>query len=231
MKSKVIVFLLFTLMSLSAAALPRAFQASYTVEKGRLTIGEMNISLVYNGSAYSYKKSSKAKGLAKLLSGDRITQNAAGSFKGNFMQSSHYLYHHKSKRKNKKDDFTFVNPRLVKGTYKEAYEIAVPAGTIDRATMELLLARDLMANKKELSYSVVEKGKHKVYKLRRLGSETIKVAGRDYVCEKIIVERNNSNRKTISWLAKDLDYMPAQIQHIEKGSSIMTRLISLSFKE
>ena len=230
MKNKVIVFLLFTLMSLNAIALPRAFQASYVVEKGRLTIGEMKISLVYSGSAYSYKKSSKAKGLVRILSGDRITENAEGSFKGNFMQSSRYLYHHKSKRKDKKDAFIFVNPRLVKGTYKEAYETAVPAGTIDRATMELLLARDLMAKKKELNYSVVEKGKHKVYKLRRLGSETIKVAGRDYVCEKVMVERKNSNRKTISWLAKDLDYMPAQIQHIEKGSSIMTRLISLSFE-
>jgi len=230
MKNKVIVFLLLTLVSLNAIALPRAFQASYTVKKGHLTIGEMNISLVYNGSTYRYKKSSKARGLAAMLSGDRITENAEGTFKGNFMQSSHYLYHHQSKRKNKKDDFTFVNPRLVKGIYKEAYETAVPAGTIDRATMELLLAHDLTTKKKELNYSVVEKGKHKVYKLRRLGRETIKVAGKNYVCEKVIVERKNSSRKTISWLAEELDYMPAQIEHIEKGSAIMTRLISLSFK-
>lgn len=230
MKKNSVVFLVFILMSLNAAALPRAFHANYAVSKGPLKVGNMHISLEYKDNTYHYNKSSKARGLAAMLSGDRITENVNGTFKGDFMQSSHYVYHHQSKRKNKKDDFTFVNPRLVKGLYQQNYETVVPAGTIDRATMELVLARDLAAKKKTLSYSVIEKGKHKTYQLQRLGSETINVAGRRYQCEKVMVNRQDSDRKTILWLAQELDYMPAQIQHIEKGSSIMTRLTSLTFK-
>lgn len=217
-------------ISLHTIALPRAFQANYVVSKGGLSIGNMHMSLEYKGNTYHYKKFSKAKGLAAMLSGDRITENVNGTFKGDFMQASRYFYHHQSKRKNKKDDFTFVNPRLVKGLYQQRYETAVPAGTIDRATMELSIARDLAANKKTLKYSVIEKGKHKTYKLQRLGNETITVAGQRYTCEKVMVTREGKDRKTISWLAKELDYMPAQIQHIEKGSAIMTRLTSLTFK-
>ncbi len=216
-------------MTLNASALPRAFQANYTVSKGALKIGIMHSSLIYNGDAYSYKKSSKATGLASFLSGDRITENAGGKFKGNFMQSSSYLYHHKSKRKDRKDSFKFPSPTLVKGTYKEPYSLTVTRGTMDRATMELALARDMAAKKKDLKYSVVEKGKQKEYKLRRLGIETITISGKKYTCEKIIVDRKDSDRKTISWLAKELEYMPVQIEHIEKGTSIMTRLKSFHF--
>lgn len=230
MKKNIMVFLVLIFVSLNTMALPRAFEARYSVAKGEFNIGNMNMSLQYINNTYHYKKSTKAKGLAALLSGDRIIEHVEGSFKGNFIQSKHYLYHHKSKRKDKKDEFTFVNLRLVKGRYKESYETIVPAGTIDRATMELVLARDLAANKKILHYSVVEKGKHKTYQLQRLGRETISIGGRSYICEKVMVARKDSKRKTISWLALELDYMPAQIEHIEKGSSIMTRLISLTFK-
>lgn len=230
MKQKIMIFLILMGLSLHAIALPRAFQANYIVSKGVLSIGNMHMSLDYKDNTYSYKKSSKTTGLAAMFSGDRITEEVSGTFKGDFMQASRYLYHHQSKRKDKKDNFTFVNPRLVKGLYQQHYETTVPAGTIDRATMELAIARDLAANKKTLSYSVIEKGKHKTYKLQRLGNETITVAGQRYNCEKVMVIRKSKERKTISWLAKELDYMPAQIQHIEKGSAIMTRLTSLTFK-
>ena len=105
----------------------------------------------------------------------------------------------------------------------------VPHGTIDRATLELALARDVLAKKKSLVYSIVEKGKLKNYRLHRQGTEKIIVANKEYTVEKIEVIRKDAERKTTFWLAKALDYMPVKIDHVEKGDSIVTTLKWIKF--
>ncbi len=217
--------LLSCVISVGAFALPAAFNASYSVSKSGLTLGEMKTSLVYSGDTYKYHKTSTATGLASWLSGDKISENAGGKFKGNYLQSISYIYHHTSKRKNRKDQLKFLTPREVKGIYKdEAYSLQVPNGTIDRATLELALARDLAAQKKSLNYTVVERGHHKEYHLHRQGTEKLTISGKEYDTEKLIVVRKGSTRKTVFWLAKELDYMPIKIDHFEKGDAIVTKL-------
>ena len=216
--------------SLTAYALPAAFNATYSVSKGGLTLGEMKTSLSYQGNNYRYFKSSKSTGLVSWLSGDKITENTQGIFKGNLLEPNSYLYHHKSKRKDRKDQLRFINRQLVKGAYKgKAYEVKIPNGTIDRASLELALARDVAAKKKNLSYSVIERGKLKNYHLHRQGTEKIEVDDKEYQAIKLVVARKGSERKTTFWLAKELDYMPVKINHIEKGDSIVTKLKWVKF--
>lgn len=231
MKIKLILLsLVLNLVSMEAFALPAAFNATYSVSKSGLTLGEMKSSLSYSGTTYKYHKKSTATGLASWLSGDKVSENADGKFNGNYLQSVNYLYHHTSKRKNRKDQLKFVSPRNVKGVYKgNAYNLQVPNGSIDRATLELALARDLAANKKVLKYSVVERGHRKDYLLQRQGSEKLTIKGKQYTAEKLMVVRKGTNRKTTFWLAKELDYMPVKINHIEKGDAIVTELKSFKF--
>jgi hypothetical protein len=218
------------MLSMDVNALPAAFNASYSVSKSGLTLGEMRTSLTYQGSNYRYYKTSKATGLVSWLSGDKISENATGSFQGNSLKPATYLYHHTSKRKDRKDQFKFISPRLVKGAYKdETYNIQVPHGTLDRATLELALARDVLAKKKKLTYSVVEKGKVKTYNLHRQGIEKVKISGKEYTVEKLLVVRKDSKRKTTFWLAKELGYMPVKINHVEKGDAIVTSLKWIKF--
>ena len=224
-KTQWFILLLLSMISINTMALPSAFTAAYSVSKSGLTLGEMKTSLRYNGNAYQYNKTSKSSGLVSWLSGDKIVENAEGIFNNNYLQSRSYLYHHTSKRKDKKDQLKFISPETVKGEYKgEAYHLKVAKGSIDRATLELALARDLAQGKKDLSYTVVERGEQKVYHLRRQGVEMLKINGKKYVTEKLTVVRDNSNRKTTFWLAKALDYMPVKIDHIEKGDAIVTQL-------
>ena len=218
-------FIVLMLISIGAFALPAAFNASYTVSKSGLTLGEMRMSLIYKNNTYAYHKSTKATGLASWLSGDKMVENSEGKVDGNYIQSTSYLFHHTSKRKNRKDQFKFTAPNKVKGQYNDqAYDVQVPHGTMDRATLELALARDLALKKKVLNYSVTEKGKVKSYHLKRLGQEKVTVRGKEYMAEKLMVARKGTTRKTTFWLVKEFDYMPAKIDHIEKGSSIVTKL-------
>ena len=207
-----------SLISLQAAAAPNAFQATYSVSNSGLTVGETNSSLSYNGTGYTFQKVTKANGMAALISGDLLTERSIGLKQGNQLQAQQYLYQHKSRRKAKTDQYTFTNATQVKGSLDNTpYTLKVPNGTIDPLLTELRLMEDMPANR-PLKYSITERGKLKTYQFQRLGKETITTPLGKYTCEKIQMTRDNGERQTTLWLAPELAYVAAQIQHNEKGN-------------
>jgi len=234
MKTKLIptlMLLALGLFSLTAHALPKAFSATYAVSKSGLSLGEMRLDLSYNKQNYYYKKSSKAHGLAKLLSGDKMVENVQGLFQGNYLQPQSYLFHHTSKRKNRKDQIQFTSPQQAVGQYKkDAFKLTIPKGTLDRASLELALARDVSTNKTQLNYNVIERGKIKTYHIKKAGNKLLNHDGKQYHVQKMIVSHANKKRSTVFWLAKELDYMPIRIDHTEKDKTIVTQLKRFKFK-
>jgi hypothetical protein len=207
----------------AAQALPQAFQATYKVAKGGLTLGSMTSSLSYTGKQYHYHKLSQTSGLAALLSGDKIVENVDGIFNGEYLQPRDYLFHHTSKRKNRQDKAHFNSPKVVSGQYKDKkYKLDIAPGTLDRATLELALSRDMAKGQKQLNYKVVQRGKLDNYSFVRQGVEKITVPAGTYECEKVMVGHKDKKRQTVFWLAKKLGYIPVKIDHTEKGSSIVT---------
>nr|CAA6827923.1 MAG: Unknown protein [uncultured Thiotrichaceae bacterium] len=223
---KKLILLSTLLTSQGLLAAPQAFQASYAVMKSGLSLGEMNANLVYSGSNYTYLKQTKANGIAALLSGDMLTERSSGTQRGGLLNTQQYLHHHKNKRKERRDQFNFATPTQAKGQYKNAnYSLTVPNGTLDPALLELRIMDDLKANR-PLNYKVTEKGKLKDYRFQRQGKETLSLPAGKYLCEKILMIRDNGERITTIWLAPELNYVPVQIRHNEKGSIIETKLKS-----
>lgn len=219
------------LASTASFALPAAFTASYDVKKSGMTLGNMQTSLNYQGNQYHYHKKSKTTGVASLFSNDVIVENANGIFNGEYLQPRTYLFHHKSKRKDREIHTSFQSATKISGSHNNnAFSLNASADSIDRATMELAIARDLLKGKKNFSYTVIEKDKQKRYDLKPLGEEILTLNGKKYHCKKMMVERDNTNRKTIFWLAKETDFIPVKINHIEKGDSIISTLKTFSKK-
>ncbi|HPY40782.1 MAG TPA: DUF3108 domain-containing protein [Thiolinea sp.] len=207
-----------SLASLQALAAPTAYQATYSVSNSGLTVGETNASLSYNGSAYVFQKLTKANGMAALISGDTLTERSSGNKQGNQLQPQQYLYQHKSRRKAKLDQYNFTSATDVKGSLDNTpYMLKVPNGTIDPLLAELRLMEDVAANR-PLKYNITERGKLKTYQFQRLGKETITTSLGKYACEKVQMTRDDGERQTTLWLAPELGYAPAQIQHNEKGN-------------
>jgi hypothetical protein len=209
------------------AALPKAFHASYSVEKSGLALGTMQSSLKYKGKHYSYHKMTKATGLAALLSGDVLLENSDGDIKSGHLISKRYLRHHKSKKKNKKDQFYFKNRNTVKGLYNtKSYSLTVPPKTIDPTLLELHLMQNFSENRRQRHYNVVDRGQLKQYTFQNLGIVTLKLTQQTYVCEKVRISRKNSNTQTTLWLAKKLNYFPVRIQHNDDGDILEAKLTS-----
>jgi hypothetical protein len=209
------------------AGLPNAFNASYSVEKSGLALGTMQSSLKYTGKQYSYHKITKATGLAALLSGDRLTENSDGKIQAGRLVSNRYLRHHKSKKKNKRDQFSFTNRTTVKGRYDDqSYNLNVPNKTTDPTLLELQLMQDFAENRRYQQYTVVDRGQVKRYNFKNLGTVTLKLLDKAYVCEKVRISRSNSHTKTTLWLAKKLNYFPVRIQHDDDGDILEAKLTS-----
>jgi len=213
--------LLFT--ATTALAAPTAFQATYAVSLGGMTLGEMNASLKYSANGYSYQKLTKANGLAAILSGDTLTERSNGSKSGTQLLPQSYLHHHQNKRKDQREEFSFTTPTQVQGQYDgHAYQLTVPSGTVDQALLELHLMDDLPAGK-PLNYQVVDRGKLHDYHFQKLGQETVAVPAGQYPCEKVQVTDND--RETTLWLAPTLGYAPVKVRHTGDGDAIETSLI------
>ncbi|HIQ14726.1 MAG TPA: DUF3108 domain-containing protein, partial [Leucothrix sp.] len=148
-----------------------------------------------------------------------------------YLQPQSYLFHHTSKRKNRKDQIQFTSPQQAVGQYKkDAFKLTIPKGTLDRASLELALARDVSTNKTQLNYNVIERGKIKTYHIKKAGNKLLNHDGKQYHVQKMIVSHANKKRSTVFWLAKELDYMPIRIDHTEKDKTIVTQLKRFKFK-
>jgi hypothetical protein len=206
----------------AALALPAAFQANYSVAKGSMTLGNLHASLKYSGNNYQYHKYTKATGVAALLTGIKITENTDGQFSGQNITPRNYLFNQSRRSKARIDKAQFTSNRAV-GSYKnKAYNVAISPGTQDRASLELVLARDLAQNKTRLIYSVFERGKLKHYSFQKLGYEKIQTPAGTFNALKVQVVRKGNKRETTFWMAKELDYLPVKIRHKEKDDVITT---------
>ncbi len=212
------------LLAQTAVAIPTTFEANYSVAKGSMVLGNLHTSLKVSGGRYSYHKYTKATGLAALLTGINITENTDGTISGNNIRPSNYFLNKARRSKSKIDKVNFSG-NSASGSYRgKPYKVTVAANTQDRASLELVLARDLALNKAQLSYPVIEKGENKQYTFQKLGNEKIQTPAGSFNTVKVKVIRSDNKRETIFWLAKETDYMPVKIRHREKDDVIMTVL-------
>lgn len=204
------------------SALPAAFQANYSVAKGGMNLGNLHASLQYSGNKYQYHKFTKATGVAALLTGIKITENTSGLFSGQNIVPQNYLFNQSRRSKARIDKIQFSGKNVI-GSYKnQPYNIATPHGIQDRASLELVLARDLALNKTRLHYNVVERGRLKQYNFQKLGNEQVNTTAGNFNTIKVRVVRTGNKRETVFWMAPEIDFLPVKIRHKEKDDVITT---------
>lgn len=207
-----------------AQAAPDAFNATYSVSAKGLTLGNMNVSLTYNGNHYTYQKLTKANGLAAILSGDTLTERSEGVKKNGQLVPKTYIMRHQSKRKNRSDHVTFTSSATASENYDGKQEqFNTPAGTIDPAVLELRLMEDLPTNN-PLRYNTLNKGKVRDYQFRNMGNETLQTGAGTFECIKIQQSSDSGEHQTTVWLAPSLNYGIVQIRHKDDDETIEARL-------
>lgn len=201
-------------------ALPDAFKADYSVASGSITLGNLHVKLGYSGQNYEYQKYTKATGLAAMLTGIKITEKTNGLLSGLQVIPKNYYFNQTRRKKSRIDKTEFSGKNAV-GNYKNTpYNLIIPNGAQDRASLELVLARDMALNKSRFQYNVVDRGKIKRYDFKKMAEEKIKTPLGLFKAIKVKVIREGNERETIFWLAKQVNYLPVKVKHTEKGQVI-----------
>lgn len=214
------------LVSSQLMAMPEAISAVYDVYRNNTAVGYLQADLKFMGDNYEYTKFTKATGFANMLTKARVTEKSTGKVRGNHLQPLSYLYDERTRSKTRVDQAKFYNGQA-SGMYKgQAYKVPTPGNVLDRASLELVVARDLKRSLPQLVYQVMERGEVKTYTFTRAGNEQLNTPAGAFNTIKVNVKRSEADRQTTYWMAKELDYLPAKMYHREKGDVIETNLKS-----
>jgi len=209
------------------ADLPPAFKAVYRARKAGMTLGEVTVSLHYDKDQYRYEKRTVTKGLLSIFRKDIITELSIGLVKGDKLQLSSYDYHLDRKKKSRWTSIRMSGNKATGQHRGQQYNLEVPAGILDRASIELALMRDAAENPSApMSYPIVDKGTLKTYLFEKAGNRKVNVPAGNFECVEYRRGHKSDKRSTSLCLAPEASYLPVYATHSEKGTKFFLELVS-----
>lgn len=212
-----------------AAPLP-AFNASYTVHKGNLLLGEMRRTLSKQDDGRQvFETETRSGGLVALFVKDLIIERSEWEYHAGRIRSLHYSYRKTGGKKERRLDQLFDWERgVVNGDGSEhgSNKIPITAGTLDKLVYQLALMTDLKQGKTELAYTLIDDDQIKIYRFRVAGEETLTTplgALKTLKIERIMDA--DSKRRTTLWCAPSLDYLLVRLDQQENGADEFSALI------
>ncbi|MFI4969880.1 MAG: DUF3108 domain-containing protein, partial [Lysobacterales bacterium] len=110
------------------------------------------------------------------------------------------------------------------------FHYAIAPGVIDRQSVTLALAGDLMHGAKAFDYKVAVKDRIEEMRYARGAGDTLKVPAGEF--KTVLMQREGepgADRKRVarSWFAESLGWLPVQIEQTEKkGDTVTLKLVS-----
>lgn len=104
-------------------------------------------------------------------------------------------------------DFNHSNKILTRVTKKQEESLTYIEGALDRLSFQLQLQQDLLLNKHDITYNIVNRSSIKKNQFEVVGEEIISTKAGDFKTVKIKVVREKKNRVTFIWVAPDWQYL------------------------
>lgn len=235
--------ILFTVVALSACAwappviaAPAAvkpFHAEYATSRNGNELGRTTLDLVDNGDG-TWTLRSETRGTSGLarLAGVHVVETSR--FRWNEGRPEALVYDYRQdaafKSRTRHADFDWKNGQVHVTEGKEEFRYATAPGLIDRQTVTLAIANDLLRGSTTFDYKVAVKDRIEDMRYARSAGETVKVPAGEF--KTALMQREGepgADRKRVarSWFASSLGELPVQIEQTEKkGDTITLRLVS-----
>lgn len=195
---------------------PRSYEAVYDVLEDGKSRGTATATLTHDRDMWRYRLETHAR--RGLVSGT-LTETSEFHYNREFVPVSF-----RSKTSvavfSRKESVDF-EANSASGIYKgDQWKLALSGEEVDRLTINLVIGRFLACQGPDIqpmtfSYPVVEKGRLRTYALESGREETISTAAGAVAA--IPVTRDRGKRKTTSYFAPSLNYMPILIEHEDDG--------------
>ena len=211
----------------------KPFHADYATLRNGSEVGRTTLDLADNGDGtWTLRSETKGtSGLAKLA-GIHIVETSRFRWKDGHPEALVYDYQQDGafKQRTRHADFDWKANQVRVSEGGEDFRYATAPGLIDRQSVTLALASDLMRGAAEFDYQVAVKDRIEDMRYTRGAAETLKVPAGEF--KAVLMQREGepgADRKRVarSWFAQSLGWLPVQIEQTEKkGDTITLRLLS-----
>ncbi len=211
-----------------AALTPTPFEVEYLINRNGMPLIEMGRNLKMTGTdTFQFESNSRATSNIRWLIKDRIKEISLFE-SDQHLRPLQYQYERKGGRKFIQEDISFDwTTKIAIDQHIPDKPVLFPDGTTDKLLYQLQLMFDLATGKRELNYTIVEKGRLRHYQFKHIGNEKLGLPVGTF--ETIILKRDTGKRTTTIWCAPTLDYLPIRIEHTEKdGSKMQANLIKFN---
>ena len=218
----------------SALAQIAPFEATYSISRGHLRIGEMTMKLEPpTDGIWTYRSSSEASGLVAMFTDVSIVEQSTFRVEDGLPVPLTHDYRMPGSEKNR--DFSLAYDwvdREVRGVVRgeRAAEPLAP-GAVDRHTATLAMAAAVAgARAFPFEFVMIDRARTRRYDATLLGAETLKTdAGEIATVRTLLVRVGEPERQFRFWFAPALGHLPVRIQSVDDdGKTVTLQLTSYS---
>lgn len=203
------------------------FEASFDVLDDGKRVGRATLSLKREGEHWVFTTDTTGeRGMAGFL-GARIHEQSRFRYEQGQLRSLDYRYRQKIsfRERTRRIDFDWSTRRAREDDGKRRAEYALPATAIDRHLAVLALMLDLSAGRKTLEHPVAYKGEVEAWRFRESGRERLNTPAGALETVRLERVRENAARRTISWHAESMGWLPVRIEQIEPDGERYTLML------
>lgn len=211
----------------------KPFHAEYATLRNGSDVGRTTLDLADNGDG-SWTLRSETRGTSGLakIAGIHVVETSRFRWHDGRPEALAYDYRQESafKQRTRHADFDWnaneVHVREGDGDFR----YATAPGIIDRQTVTLAIAGDLVHGAADFDYKVAVKDRIETMRYRRGADETLSVPAGTF--KVVLMQRDGepgSDRKRVarSWFAESLGWLPVQIEQTEKrGDTVTLKLVA-----
>ncbi len=215
----------------------KPYSASYTIYRDGDNSGKAIRSIKKTNQNWELTSYSKAK---VFFFTDKRTEKSIFRWQQILLPQSYSYQIKNSFKKQLTKEFFDWDLNIIRGTRskKGAWQIPLKEGVSDPLSHQLLLRKQLVElshsgqpfTKKTFSYNVSSKGAVQQRQYQLIAEEKITTKAGEFDSYKLVKERGT--RKTIFWMAKQLDFIPIKIYQEKDGDEQATMILNkIEFKQ
>lgn len=133
----------------------------------------------------------------------------------------HYSYARRGLSKDRTAELSFdwKNKSVTNNVQKTSWQMDIAQRVQDKLSYQIQMQQDLLNGKKDVTYQIADGGRLKEYKFLVVGEEMLDTPLGKVNTIKVKRSRENDERVTYAWLAKDWSYLLVRLQQEEKGET------------
>lgn len=133
----------------------------------------------------------------------------------------HYSYARRGLGKDRTAELSFdwKNKSVTNNVQKTSWQMDIAQKVQDKLSYQIQMQQDLLNDQKNFTYQIADGGRLKEYKFMTVGEEILDTPLGKVNTIKVKRSRENDERVTYAWLAKDWNYLLVRLQQEEKGEA------------